>query len=141
MEGGLGKVGVMVLSLGVLSSAFSQSRFSEEGGVKVYIWGEVKTPGVYRLHGTPDLVELISTAGGPTEQADLGRVRVLRGVKPEELRINLFRSVQQGEVFFLMPGDVVVVPRSHWDRVRELLGVLANLAVFVNLYIALQGIL
>ncbi len=30
----------------------------DEGGIKAYIWGEVEKPGMYRLFGTPDILEL-----------------------------------------------------------------------------------
>lgn len=42
----------------------------------VAIWGEVKSPGEYRVPYNTNLVELISIAGGPTQNARLSKVRI-----------------------------------------------------------------
>lgn len=44
----------------------------------VHIWGEVKAPGEYRVNYDTDIIELISKAGGPTQYANLGDVRITR---------------------------------------------------------------
>jgi len=122
----------------MVSSVLGQSALGglgtgEGGALKVYIWGEVKSPGAYQLSGTPDIVELISTAGGPTASADLSRVTLIRSINTERMRINLKRSLNQGNIIFLSPGDVVLVPAGFWSRVRDNLPVITTLAIFANL--------
>jgi polysaccharide export outer membrane protein len=112
---------------------------SDEGGTKVYIWGEVRSPGVYNLTSSPDLVELISTAGGPTSSADLTRVKVVRGIERKVVWFDMKRSMGRGELFFLMPGDVVMVPTSFWSKTVNLIQAVTTLAVLFNLYISVRS--
>ena len=42
-----------------------------DGGVSVYVCGEVKTPGVYPMRGTDRVEDAITAAGGLTETADI----------------------------------------------------------------------
>ena len=47
----------------------------QQSGV-VYIWGAIRNPGIYNIQENMDLMEAIVLAGGPTETADLKRVRL-----------------------------------------------------------------
>ena len=44
----------------------------------VHIMGEVRKPGEYRVEDNTTLLELISKAGGPTQFASLGGVKITR---------------------------------------------------------------
>ena len=44
----------------------------------VAVWGEVRSPGEYRVPYNTNLVELISIAGGPTKDAKLSKVLLTR---------------------------------------------------------------
>jgi hypothetical protein len=46
--------------------------------IKVNIWGFVQKPGQYMVPSGTDLISLISYAGGPREQANLSRIKVIR---------------------------------------------------------------
>lgn len=57
----------------------------------VHIWGEVKSPGEYRVSYDTNVLELISKAGGPTSYANLSKVRLTREsgqwhLNPEDLK-------------------------------------------------------
>jgi len=129
---------MFLVSMLIIVSPMQIPSISDEAATKVYVWGEVKQPGVYNLISSPDIVELISTAGGPTSSADLTRVKVIRGVKSTAMKINLKKAMGKGDVFFLMPGDVVVVPASFWAKAGSVVQVMTTLAVFVNLYISIR---
>jgi protein involved in polysaccharide export with SLBB domain len=43
----------------------------------VKVWGEVQKPGLYDVPIGTDLVELISSAGGPTSRAKLSKVKII----------------------------------------------------------------
>lgn len=126
---------ITVLICSLLAVTFAQSGAEPEvtGLVsRVAVWGQVRTPGLYRLSGSPDVLELISAAGGPTENADLSRVVLFRERDGVRLRLNIARASANSEPVFLVPGDVVIVPTSAWSRIRQELPVVSALAVVAN---------
>ena len=112
--------------------------FPTEGGVKTYIWGEVKGPGVYTFPGSPDILELISQAGGPTEDADLKKIRIIRAEDGREEKVNLPRRMKKGELIFLKSGDVVIIPRSQMSRLMRIIPFIGAVATLINLYFTFQ---
>ena len=92
---------------------------SQVPGSKYYVWGQVRSPGAYSFVASPDILELLSAGGGPTENANLKRVVLIRAVTQKRMRINLQAMLDKGEVARLSPGDVVIVPSSPWTNVRD----------------------
>jgi len=82
---------------------------------KVFITGEVTTPGAYPLAGPRTVMQLISLAGGLTEYADKANVTIIRHEqgRTRSLKFN-YKDVSQGKKveqnILLLPGDTVVVP-------------------------------
>jgi polysaccharide export outer membrane protein len=83
---------------------------------KVYITGEVSTPGSYPLTGPRTVMQLIALAGGVSEYADSKNITVMR--TDEQGRQQVFRfnykDVAKGknlqQNILLKSGDTVVVP-------------------------------
>ena len=73
-----------------------------------FIMGEVNKPGQYKLEKNTSVRKAISIAGGHTERAALGRVKVIRIVESEEQE----REVQLEET--VEPLDTIVVPQSYF---------------------------
>jgi polysaccharide export outer membrane protein len=88
-------------------------------GHRVSLMGEVKTtarndsgPGSWALEGPTRLVEFLSAHGGPSQDADVMRIQVIRPGSPRR-ELNLFRAVFQGNESddpWLRHGDLVFVP-------------------------------
>ncbi len=119
-------------------------QFQDQGlRTKLYIWGEVKSPGLYYVETNADILELISLAGGPTSDADLGHITLVRGQAGEkEIVINLGDYLAVGkseEPIFLKSGDIVIIKSNLWKRVRSTVSFLSGLVVFVNLYLLIQA--
>ena len=82
---------------------------------KVYITGQVTTPGAHVLTGSLTVMQLISLAGGLTEFAKKKDITVMRteNGQPTVLPFN-YQDVSKGrnlkQNVVLRPGDVVVVP-------------------------------
>lgn len=82
---------------------------------KVFITGQVATPGAYPLIGSRTVIQLIALAGGLTEYADRESITVMR---EEQGRTRTFtfnyKDVAKGKKLeqniSLKPGDTVVVP-------------------------------
>jgi polysaccharide export outer membrane protein len=82
---------------------------------KVFITGEVKTPGAYPLTGPRTVMQLIALAGGLNEFADAKGITVMRsqGGQTQSFKFN-YKDVARGKNLeqnvVLKPGDTVVVP-------------------------------
>ncbi len=73
-----------------------------------FILGEVHKPGQYKLEKDTSVRKAISIAGGHTERAALGRVKIIRIVEGEEQEMD----VQLEEA--VEPLDTIVVPQSYF---------------------------
>ena len=96
----------------------------EEGGKRVYVFGEVKNPGAYTFTGAEmRLYDAISKAGGATVFASNDGTRVVRGdpASPEIITADLKSLVEEGNLsqnIILASGDMVYVPRSGWGDIN-----------------------
>jgi len=82
---------------------------------RVFITGEVRSPGAYPLTGPRTVLQLIALAGGLSEYADGDQITVMRaeGSAARTLKFN-YKEVSKGKRLDqnvqLQPGDTVVVP-------------------------------
>jgi len=111
--------------------------------ISVNIWGEVGTPGSYRVSDDADLVELISMAGGPTEFAGLGHIKVTRtagnGKTLFEIDLEKYLQGDSGAPpLTLMPGDTIQVPRNARHAWKSAIQTLSDIAVVVTLYVLVE---
>lgn len=92
----------------------------QAGPMKVWVDGEVRTPGVYDMPGDIDAYQAIIQAGGFLPSARPQEVALIRR-GPGSVRMMRVVDLRQrrGEVIALRRGDVLYVPRST-------LGELAN---------------
>ena len=101
--------------LDALEGDLSQNIFVHDGdsiflnkAKTFFIMGEVNRPGQYKLEKATSVRKAISIAGGHTERAALGRVKIIRIVEGNELE----REVQLEEA--VEPLDTIVVPQSYF---------------------------
>lgn len=92
----------------------------QAGPLKVWVDGEVRTPGVYDMAGDIDAYQAIIQAGGFLPTAKPTQVALIRrGPGGRRMMRVLDLRPRQGEIVALRRGDVLFVPRSN-------LGELAN---------------
>ncbi|MEO0082734.1 MAG: SLBB domain-containing protein [candidate division WOR-3 bacterium] len=133
-------VSITILLAGIpcgSNSGDGLASITASASVRTAVWGQVNNPGLYYLPGTPDVLELISSAGGPAPGADLSRVLLIRELDRSRTYLNLGRLTAQAEPVFLAPGDVVVVPESFWSRIQRNLPIISTVATVVNLAITI----
>jgi len=86
----------------------------------LFIYGEVSRPGVFSFNKELNLLEALVTAGGPTAQAQLEEVRVIRksGAVSNVTRVDVGRYADEGSPAFFMVqgGDTIYVPRKKSIR-------------------------
>ncbi|KAA0244694.1 MAG: polysaccharide export protein [Candidatus Brocadia sp. AMX2] len=86
-------------------------------GQKIFILGEVHSPGVYQVDTPTTIIEAIAKAGGYTLDGKYNSIVLIRGgpEKPELKRLDLKKTFATGDLsqnVFLKSGDVVYVPRT-----------------------------
>ena len=85
----------------------------EANSFKVYVSGQVRTPGVHRLRSETSFLQLITIAGGFTDWADQKNILIIRREKGAEVRITAnYKKILKGEVsdFAIKRGDTVIIP-------------------------------
>ncbi len=137
----------LLLALGLAASMPAIGQISERPGliIKVHIWGQVMKPGLHSVPSNTDLMELLSLAGGPSDYADLGRIKLIRRQREGEQihYINLEEYLSKGDpssLIILKSGDAVIVPKSSWYYWRTTIGILSDVAVFLNLALLIRSL-
>ncbi len=101
--------------------------------IDVNLWGEVKQTGKMIVPYTTDIISLISLAGGPTPNAKLDEVRIIRYSMQDTttvekiIRINVEKFVETGEQSYfpvLLRGDTVIVPGGALSALQSFVAVL-----------------
>ncbi|MCJ7554564.1 MAG: SLBB domain-containing protein [Ignavibacteriaceae bacterium] len=96
--------------------------------IKVQLWGYVRFPGYYIIPEKSSIHELISRAGGPTEDANLDDIRVTKirqGSETVMFKYNyndmVWEDKLESEIYYvpIEAGDVIVVPGEPRYFARE----------------------
>jgi len=86
----------------------------ETNSFKVYVSGEVRTPGVYRLRSETSILQIIPMAGGFTEWAKKRKILVIRKENGKEMRTTVdYKKAMKGDPssnVALKSGDTIIVP-------------------------------
>ena len=96
----------------------------EEGGNRVFVFGEVEKPGAYTFPGSDiRLFDTVSKAGGPTVFGSTGETMIVRGdpASPEIIKADLEGLIEEGDLsqnVVLASGDMVYVPRNGWGDIK-----------------------
>ena len=119
--------------------------YEREVLIEVQIWGQVIRPGRYRVPVATDVVGLISYAGGPTEDAALSRVKLVRGVygpgQTQKVNVSKYTSKADKSLVPMMEqGDVVVVPSTLYHKMMRATSFLSQAAVIVTAYLVVAGV-
>jgi polysaccharide export outer membrane protein len=88
---------------------------AEANSYKVYVSGQVRTPGVYRLRSETTLLQIIPMAGGFTDWANQKKILVIRKEDGKEKRITVnYKKIVKGDApesnIILRTGDTIIVP-------------------------------
>ena len=87
----------------------------EANSFKVYISGQVKSPGVLRLRSETSLAQAISLVGGFAEWANQSKIIIIRKEDGKEKRFTVnYKKIVKGQDLslniLLKPGDTIIVP-------------------------------
>lgn len=86
--------------------------------IKVRVWGFVKTPGIYYLPPSSNVLDAISAAGGPKAGANLSNVKLIRanGGKIIYININKYVKGEDVKIPYLQIGDMLYIQQSFFDK-------------------------
>lgn len=112
---------------------------------RVYVGGEVNTPGLVELRGRLTAMEAIMAAGGLQKaSARLENVLVIRRIDGHlyARTLNLRGHFKEANLapFFLEPNDIVFVPRTHIDRANQWVDQYVNRMIPDMIYFSLDDI-
>ena len=87
----------------------------EANSFKVYVSGQIRNPGVYRLRSETSLLQIIPMAGGFTDWANQKKILIIRKEGGKEKRITVnYKKILKGEDpdsnIILKAGDTIIVP-------------------------------
>jgi len=104
--------------------------------IQIQVWGEVNKPGLYRLREGCDILEAISVAGGPQEEANLKQIQVFReNGKAEKVDLEkIIHGESPRSLLRLGPGDMVWIPRKTRHSWRNIMDLVRDLAILANIY-------
>ena len=111
----------------------------------VSVFGEVLRPGAVPYQRGMRITDYIALAGGPTPDANLKKVNVMKFIegKPLLLRINVEEIIKKGKNeknFELKSGEWIYVPKKFKINWGIVLNTLALTVSVLNLYITLERI-
>ena len=118
---------------------------SEQLKIKTYIWGQVKNPGLYIVPDNTDILTLISSAGGPTENAKLSKIRIIRptaeGEKIKWVQLKEYMETgNQDLIPILQPGDTIIVSGTIYYAFQKMAKFLSNVAIVLSVYTAIASL-
>lgn len=114
--------------------------------IKLNVWGFVARPGQYLVPSDTDLISLLSFVGGPLENANLKKIKIVRNHKNkgQVLKINVkdyLTTGDQSKVPELLPGDTIIVPGSKMYYVNKFFEYASRVAIVVQMvwYVTLMS--
>jgi polysaccharide export outer membrane protein len=107
----------------------------QHAGSVIYVTGEVHNSGAHRIANPVSLVQALALAGGPTNAARLDNVVVIRKHEKRLVatRIDVGKNFEPGSgsaFFYLMPDDIVLVPRSRLAEAADVARSIGDIIFF-----------
>lgn len=107
---------------------------------RVYVFGQVLSPGVFRLRDANDILTAIAQTGGTTPVAVSTDIKIVRGYvegqrRPLVLSVNLEEILKRGDLsqnVSLQDGDLVYIPRMVIGDINEFINNINPLLTFVT---------
>jgi polysaccharide export outer membrane protein len=120
---------------------FERPEISVQPLIRVSVLGQVRTPGLFPVDPGTSLIQLLTIAGGPGENAELRKTRVVRDGRAYTVDLESALGGSPAGRVVLYSNDYVVVPkRSGWTRENVMfsLGLLSTAVTFINLFVTLR---
>ena len=120
---------------------FERPELSVQPLVRVSVLGQVRSPGLYPVDPGTSLLQLITIAGGPIENADLRKTRVVRDGRAYTVDLESALAGSSAGRIVLYSNDYVVVPKRTGltrENLAFAFGVASTLLTVINLIVTLR---
>jgi len=109
---------------GIMPGLSADLFLERHSGSRIYILGQVGTPGSYEIQRPTTVIEAMALAGSPLRGAKLNSVVVLRrrGDKMIGMRVDARSALhlrRNSFFFYLQPDDVVYVPKTTISKIGD----------------------
>lgn len=114
--------------------------------MNTYVLGQVGKPGLYVVPDDTDFLTLIALAGGPSVDAKLSKIRIVRPSLEEGdkvMWVNLKQYLETGDselIPQLQPGDTVVVSGTIFYAFSRVADFLSKLTIALSVYNLVTGL-
>ena len=105
------------LGNGYLNQPNVRCSITEYNSKRIFIFGEVNSPGSFPYRSNITLIEAMALAGGFAERADTNRTKLSRVIRGTEIQVQVpVQEIVEGrsQNIKLLPGDIVYVPRLSY---------------------------
>jgi protein involved in polysaccharide export with SLBB domain len=110
------------------SRGFRAPEIAVQPLIRVSVLGQVRAPGLYPVEPGVSIIQLLTLAGGPTDEANLKRAQVVRDDRAFTVDLQSALGGSAAGRVALYSNDVVYVPQRHSLFSRENVGLAATLA-------------
>ena len=124
-----------------LLTVYQVPSFSVTIQIRVSVSGEVRNPNIYSVEPGTTLLQILTVAGGGTENADLKHARVLRGGRAYEVDMESALAGSQAGSILLFSNDAVIVGKKRGltrENVGFILSGLSAVFTIINFALALK---
>ncbi len=102
------------------AASFSAASDSGDNGSAIKVIGGVKSPGRYKWANEMSFLDILANAGGPTQGADISKVRILKkSIKENMIIFDLDMFITKGGNFSTLPklgaGDTIIISEIPAD--------------------------
>jgi polysaccharide biosynthesis/export protein len=108
----------------------------------VYVLGEVRNPGAFRLTPNMSFMELLSKAGGPTIDAAPNRINMIRPSQNinQSMALSELITPNQKINVALQEGDVIYVPTNTIAKINYAIQFLNPFATLLGIYADIESL-
>jgi polysaccharide export outer membrane protein len=129
------------LQQALVSRGFASPEIAVRPLIRVGVLGRVATPGLHSVEPGTTLLQLLTIAGGPSDDANLARTRVVREGRVHV--VNLRSALEGGAAgrIVLYSNDVVEIPQRRGltrENIGFILGGLTAVLTLVNVIVTLN---
>ncbi|MCF7885401.1 MAG: hypothetical protein K9M80_02810 [Candidatus Marinimicrobia bacterium] len=114
---------------------------NEEDTIQINLWGEIKNPGTYYLDQEVDLITLISLAGGPTQNANFSKIKIINNQNDKIKSVNISEYINRGkdsDIPYIKNGSTVIIAQKTSRKIYHYLSWVTRILSIFSVYFMIR---